>query len=172
MKSPSLRAEGDGAPVLRDVELTVRRGEVIAVMSRNPTGKSTLFKAIIGTIPVTAGTISFAKRDITRLRPFERAALGIGYVPQSGRLFPSLSVEEHLTVAARPGPLTAMQICRTFPALGAKRASPVARLSADERRLLALGCALSLNPRLLLVDDIIGNIDPASSMMCCSCLPG
>jgi branched-chain amino acid transport system ATP-binding protein len=156
-----LRVDIEGVPVLQDVEIAVRRGEVVAVMSRNAAGKSTLLEAIIGIMPVTAGRISFGKRDITRLGPFERAALGIGYVPQKNRFFSSLSVEEHLTVAARPGPHTAMQICRNFPALGARRKSPVSRLSADEQHLLALGCALSLNPRLLLVDDVFENLDPA-----------
>ncbi len=155
----ALSAQGNGGPLVCDVELTVRRGEAVAVMGRSPAGKSTLLKAIVGIIPVTAGTISFAKRDITRLRPFERTALGIGYVPQRWKLFPSLSVEEHLMVAARPGPFTAMQIYRTFPALAARRASRVARLTADEQRLLALGCVLSLNPRLLLIDDILDNVD-------------
>ncbi len=157
-----LRAESGGVPVLRDVELTVRRGEAVAVMSRSAVGKSALLDAIIGIMPVTSGRIMFGKRDIAGLAPAERAALGIGYVPQRTRLFPSLTVDEHLTFAARPGPNTALQICRTFPALGARRKSRVSRLSADEQRLLALGCALSLNPRLLLIDDLLENLEPVT----------
>lgn len=156
-----LRVVAGAALVVRDVELTLGSGEIAAVMNRNAAGKTTLLEAIIGTVPVASGTIAFGRRDITRLKPFERAALGIGYVPQNHRLFPSLNVEEHLTVAARPGRHTAMAILRMFPALGAKRTLTVAELSADEQHLLALGCALSLNPRLLLLDDFFESLEPA-----------
>jgi branched-chain amino acid transport system ATP-binding protein len=155
----NLRVDISGTPVLRDVELAMHRGETVALMGRSAAGKSTLLEAIVGIVPASAGMITFEKRDITPLKPFERAALGIGYVPQKSRLFPSLTVEEHLMIAARNGPFTAMQICRTFPGLGRKRNSHAARLSRNEKYLLALGCALSVNPRLLLIDDIFENID-------------
>jgi branched-chain amino acid transport system ATP-binding protein len=154
-----LRAEISGSPILSDLSLTVARGEAVAVMSRQATGKSFLLEAIMGLRPIRAGKIVFGKRDIARLRPFERAALGIGYVPQRNRLFPTLTVEEHLTIAARGGPYTGMQICRMFPDLGARRNVTARSLASDEQVFLALGCALSVNPRLLLVDDIFESVE-------------
>jgi branched-chain amino acid transport system ATP-binding protein len=142
-----------GGVVLQGLRLSLRRGEVVALLGRNGMGKSTTLKTIIGLLRAKAGTISFNGRDITHLPSYEKSRRGIGYVPEGRRLFPGLTVNEHLVATSRPGAFSPMQVYRLFPQLRERRAQEAATLSGGEQQMLSIGRALTTNPRLLLLDE-------------------
>ena len=142
--------------VLHGVSLDVKPGEVVAVIGRNGVGKSTLMRAIMGLTPARSGEILFKGQQIEHLPSHKIARLGLGYVPQGRRIFPSLNVREHLTLAARPtGPLpwTMARVCEMFPNLAARLGQSGAKLSGGEQEMLATGRALVANPDLMLMDE-------------------
>jgi branched-chain amino acid transport system ATP-binding protein len=149
-----------GGIVLQGLRLSIKRGEVVALMGRNGMGKSTTLKTIMGLLPARTGTISFNGRDITHLRAYEKSQRGIGYVPEGRRLIPVLTVEEHLVATSRPGAFSPMQVYRLFPQLRERRMQQAATLSGGEQQMLAIGRALTTNPRLLLLDEATEGLAP------------
>ena len=148
------------ARVLSGISLTLAEGESLALLGRNGMGKTTLLNSIIGVTRLFGGTLRLGGRDITRLRPEQRAGAGIGWVPQERGIFRSLSVEENLTAVARPGPWTLAKVYELFPRLQERRRNLGTLLSGGEQQMLAIGRALALNPRLLLLDEPLEGLAP------------
>jgi len=149
--------------VLDGVSLALTEGETLSILGRNGVGKTTLLASVLGHTTLHAGEIVFAGQPIAGLRPFRRARRGIGYVPQEREIFPSLDVEENLTVAARPvlgGGWTLERVYALFPRLAERRRSMGNQLSGGEQQMLAIGRALMLNPSLLLLDEPLEGLAP------------
>ena len=136
-------------------------GGVLSVVGRNGMGKTTLCKAIMGLVPVASGSITFAGVSLTGKTPAEVARLGIGYVPQGRRLWPSLTVDEHLQMVATPGGAwTVERVYSTFPRLAERKSNGGGQLSGGEQQMLAIGRALLANPRLLVMDEPTEGLAP------------
>ncbi|MDQ4061413.1 MAG: ABC transporter ATP-binding protein, partial [Pseudomonadota bacterium] len=148
------------ARVISDISLRLREGEALAVLGRNGTGKTTLLNTIVGVTRHFGGTIVLGGRDLTRARPEQRAAAGIGWVPQERNIFRSLTVEENLTAVARPGPWDPARVYGLFPRLKERRANLGNQLSGGEQQMLAIARALVLNPRVLLLDEPTEGLAP------------
>ncbi|MHB2169367.1 ABC transporter ATP-binding protein [Alsobacter sp. R-9] len=148
------------AVVIRDVDLDLQEGQSMAVLGRNGTGKTTLLNTIIGVTQRHGGTIRLRDRDITGLRPDQRAGAGIGWVPQERNIFKSLTVEENLTAVARPGPWSVTRVFELFPRLKERRTNLGNQLSGGEQQMLAIGRALVLNPGLMLLDEPTEGLAP------------
>ena len=146
---------------LQGVDLTLEAG-VFSVVGRNGMGKTTLCKAIMGLVPVSGGSIRIRGDDITRQPPAHIARLGVGYVPQGRRLWRSLSVDEHLQLAAglRRGAWTVERIYKTFPRLAERKDHGGGQLSGGEQQMLAISRALLTNPRLLIMDEPTEGLAP------------
>jgi len=155
-----LRAGYGEAVVLSDISLRLAEGEALALLGRNGMGKTTLINSIVGVTRYLGGSISLSGRDITRLRPDQRAHAGIGWVPQERNIFKSLTVEENLTAVAQPGPWTAARVYELFPRLAERRANLGNQLSGGEQQMLAVGRALALNPRIMLLDEPLEGLAP------------
>ncbi|MCR0981120.1 ABC transporter ATP-binding protein [Roseomonas populi] len=156
----SLSAGYGGAAVLHGIDLTLAEGRSLAVLGRNGMGKTTLLNSIAGLTRRSAGTVVLAGRDITALPPERRARAGIGWVPQERNIFRSLTVEENLTAVARPGPWDVERVYGLFPRLRERRRNGGDQLSGGEQQMLAIGRALVLNPRLLLLDEPTEGLAP------------
>ena len=146
------------AHVLEDVSFEVRDEQPVAVIGRNGMGKTTLCAAIMGLTPPRAtGSIRFRGAELLGKPSYKIAKLGLGYVPQGRRLFPSLSVDEHLRMVARrnggDGGWTPERVYELFPHLGQRRRNGGAQLSGGEQQMLAIGRALLVNPKLLIMDE-------------------
>jgi branched-chain amino acid transport system ATP-binding protein len=148
------------AIVLEDVSLSLAAGESLALLGRNGMGKSTLLATLVGAARQTKGTIHFAGQDLARMPGHRRAHAGLGWVPQERDIFPSLTVEENLTVVARPGPWDLKRVYATFPRLEERRANMGNQLSGGEQQMLAMGRALMTNPSLLLLDEPLEGLAP------------
>src|SRR4249919_1739048 len=148
------------AIVLNEVSLVLPEGQSLALLGRNGMGKTTLINSVVGVTRYVSGDIRLDGRDITRMRPDQRAHLGIGWVPQERNIFKSLTVEENLTAVARPGPWTVGRIYDLFPRLAERRRNLGNQLSGGEQQMLAVGRALVLNPRLLLLDEPLEGLAP------------
>lgn len=155
-----LRAGYGDAVVLGDVSLSVAQGQAIALLGRNGMGKTTLVNAIVGVARSFSGTIRLAGRTITPLRADQRARAGIGWVPQERNVFRSLTVLENLTAVARPGPWTAERVFALFPRLAERKRHLGHQLSGGEQQMLAVGRALVLNPRVVLLDEPLEGLAP------------
>ena len=149
----NLRAGYGEAIVLPNMSLRMPEGQVLAVLGRNGTGKTTLMNSIVGVVRRFGGSITLAGRDITAMRPDERARAGIGWVPQERNIFRSLTVEENMTAVAQPGPWTVDKIYEMFPRLKERRGNFGNQLSGGEQQMLATGRALMTNPHLLILDE-------------------
>jgi branched-chain amino acid transport system ATP-binding protein len=149
-------------PVLRGVGLTVEPGEFVAVLGPNGAGKTTMLRALMGICTVTAGAIAFSGIDLRRRPTPERAALGVGYVPEGRRVWPSLTVADNLQAGAlgarsrmSRGQVSSMvgEVLQIFPSLKPRYKVRAGMLSGGEQQMLAIGRALMSRPRLLLVDE-------------------
>jgi branched-chain amino acid transport system ATP-binding protein len=150
---------GEGV-VLQGVSLTVGEGEALALLGRNGAGKSTLIAALMGIARQRGGAIRLGGLALDRLPPERRAALGLGWVPQERAVFRSLTVAENLSAVARPGRWTARAVYDLFPRLAERRQNLGSQLSGGEQQMLAIGRALMLNPRLLLLDEPLEGLAP------------
>ena len=146
--------------VLEGVDLMLGEGESLSVLGRNGVGKSTLIDTIMGHTRLRAGTLRLGADDIVRWPPWRRARAGLGYVPQEREIFPSLSVREHLRIAARPGPWTIERAYQTFPGLAERRSHYGDALSGGEQQMLAIARALVCNPKVLLMDEPTEGLAP------------
>ncbi len=175
MTAPALALDGVRAGygetvVLDGVSLALPRKGTLALLGRNGVGKTTLLASVLGHTALHAGSIAFEGEAIERLKTYQRARLGIGYVPQEREIFPSLSVEENLTVAARsaasraktrPGtPWTIERVYELFPRLAERRRNMGNQLSGGEQQMLSIGRALMGNPSLLLLDEPLEGLAP------------
>jgi len=156
----NVRAGYGDAVVLDDVSLEVRERESVAVLGRNGVGKSTLLLTIMGFTNLGRGTIAWRGADITRLAPHLRPRRGLGWVAQEREIFRSLSVEENLTVAARPGPWNLEAAFDLFPRLAERRRATGHHLSGGEQQMLAIARGLMTNPSLLLLDEPLEGLAP------------
>jgi len=146
--------------VLEDVAFVLPERSSLAVLGRNGVGKTTLLATVMGLTTFHAGDIAFQGRPVVGLPVYERNRLGIGYVPQTRDIFPSLSAEENLTVAGRPGRWTLERVYELFPRLAERRAAMGNQLSGGEQQMLAIGRALMGNPSLLLMDEPLEGLAP------------
>jgi branched-chain amino acid transport system ATP-binding protein len=155
-----LRAGYGEAVVLPGMSLRLTEGHVLALLGRNGTGKTTLINSIVGVTRRFGGTISVGGRDITAMRPDQRARAGIGWVPQERNIFRSLTVEENMTAVAQPGYWTVDRVYEMFPRLRERRGNFGNQLSGGEQQMLAIGRALTLNPKVLLLDEPTEGLAP------------
>jgi branched-chain amino acid transport system ATP-binding protein len=148
------------ATVLDDCSLTMREGESIALLGRNGVGKSSLLLTIMGHTRMRSGSMRWGGQNLEKLPPHARARAGLGWVPQEREIFPSLTVEENLSVTALPGKWNLAAIYTLFPRLQERRRNFGNELSGGEQQMLAIGRALMLNPKLLLLDEPLEGLAP------------
>jgi branched-chain amino acid transport system ATP-binding protein len=149
--------------VLRGVDLLVSEGEIVSLLGRNGAGRSSLLKAVIGQLPAS-GTVSFKGQEISGLKPFEIARRGLGYVPESRDVFPSLSVEQNLLLGMQKGRAprwSVEELFRMLPLLEQRRHAPAGVLSGGEQQLLALCRTLMGGPDLIMIDEPTEGLAPA-----------
>ena len=160
----NLRAGYGEAVVLQDVSLALDEGQTLALLGRNGTGKTTLINTLAGATRQHGGTIMLgagaSKVALHKLPSHERAAAGIGWVPQERNIFKSLTVDENLTAVARPGPWTVARAYEMFPRLAERKSNMGNQLSGGEQQMLAVARALVLNPKLLLLDEPLEGLAP------------
>jgi branched-chain amino acid transport system ATP-binding protein len=160
LKLDKVTAGYGDAVVLHDVSLELPEHGSLALLGRNGVGKSTLLLTIMGYTQLRNGSMTWRGQDISRLAPNRRATNGIGWVAQEREIFPSLSVEENLTVAARPGAWTLQTVYRLFPRLNERRNNRGNQLSGGEQQMLAMARALMTNPALMLLDEPFEGLAP------------
>src|SRR5215472_5527738 len=160
LKVEALRAGYGEAVVLPNMSLTLPEGQVLALLGRNGTGKTTLINSIVGITRRFGGSVALGGINLTAMRPDQRARAGIGWVPQERNIFRSLTLEENMTAVAQPGPWTVARVYEMFPRLKERRNNFGNQLSGGEQQMLAIGRALTLNPKVLLLDEPTEGLAP------------
>jgi branched-chain amino acid transport system ATP-binding protein len=155
-----VRAGYGETTILEDVSFSLPERGSLALLGRNGVGKTTLLATIMGHTTFQAGTIHFNQKPVQGIPVYERARTGIGYVPQDRLVFPSLSVEENLTVAARSGRWNLERVYDLFPRLQERKHHRGNQISGGEQQMLAIGRALMGNPTLLLMDEPLEGLAP------------
>jgi branched-chain amino acid transport system ATP-binding protein len=155
-----LKAGYGEAVVLAEISLGLDEGQSLALLGRNGMGKTTLINSIVGVTRYRGGVIRLAGRDITKLPPEQRARGGVGWVPQERNIFRSLTVHENLTAVALPGLWTPRKVYEMFPRLGERKTNLGNQLSGGEQQMLAVGRALVLNPKIVLLDEPLEGLAP------------
>jgi len=157
-----INAYYDKSHVLQNVSINIEKGEVVALLGRNGSGRSTTLKTIMGLVTAKSGTIKFHGKDITNHTPFSLAKAGIAFVPEDRRIFPNLTVGENLRLAAlagRKGLWNEKRIYDYFQVLGERKDKP-AKLSGGEQQMLAIARALIANPEIILLDEPMEGLAP------------
>ena len=160
LRVENLSAGYGEARVIQGLGFAVQDGQSLALLGRNGVGKTTLIDSLIGVTDRFGGRIVLAGEDITALPPHLRARRGIGWTPQERNIFRSLTVEENLTAVEQPGSWTAKRVYELFPRLQERRSNMGRQLSGGEQQMLAIGRALVLNPRFLLLDEPTEGLAP------------
>ncbi len=160
-----LRTGYGDTEIVRGLDLDARAGHILAVLGRNGAGKTTTLKAIMGLLPVNAGTVRFQGRDIAGRPSYEIARAGVAYVPETRDIFPSLTVRENLALAARLPPTgsctwTMARVLDFFPRLAERLENGGNQLSGGEQQMLAIARALLMNPQLLVLDEPTEGLAP------------
>ena len=169
-----LRAAYGRTPVLRGIDMTIAKGEIVSLIGRNGVGKTTTMRCLIGLLRATSGQILFEGQPITDLSADSRARLGIGYIPQGRQVFPRMTVEENISVSLLAGRGKDRRLAELayqyFPILKERRRQSAGTLSGGEQQQLAIGRAMVGNPRLMLLDEPSEGIQPSIVQMICEVL--
>ena len=160
LKVENLSAGYGEAVVLHGVSLSLAQGQTLALLGRNGTGKTTFMNTLAGATRQHGGSITLDGVALHQLPLHLRASAGIGWVPQERNIFKSLTVDENLTAVARPGKWTPKQVYEMFPRLAERKGNLGTQLSGGEQQMLAVGRALVLNPKLLLLDEPLEGLAP------------
>ena len=160
LKVHQLSAGYGEAVVLNQVSMSLPQGQTLALLGRNGTGKTTFINTLAGATRQHGGTIELDGVPLHTLPSHERAGAGIGWVPQERNIFKSLTVDENLTAVARPGPWTPARVYELFPRLAERQTNLGTQLSGGEQQMLAVGRALVVNPKLLLLDEPLEGLAP------------
>ena len=168
VEARGLHAYYGASHVLQGVDLTIRRGETLALMGRNGMGKTTLLRTVMGLVPQRRGELRVKGIEMSRAATHEIARQGIAFVPEGRGIFPRLTVREHLAMAARPGASgrrdwTVERVLDTFPRLAERLGHGGAQLSGGEQQMLTIGRALVTNPDLLILDEATEGLAPLIS---------
>ena len=158
------------AKVLDGCDLSLHDGESLAVLGRNGVGKSTLLMTLMGHTRVHSGAIRWLGQDLVGMPQHRRAGIGLGWVPQEREIFASLTVEENLSITALPGKWDLARIYAMFPRLKERRRNWGNELSGGEQQMLAIGRALMLNPKLLLLDEPLEGLAPVIVEQLCEAI--
>ena len=168
-----LHSSYGATPILRGVDLSIGKGEIVALIGRNGVGKTTTMRCVMGLLPASAGSIRLQDQDVTVLSADRRARLGIGYIPQGRHVFPRMTIEENLRVGKLIGPSRAPRtdlVYEYFPMLLERRKQMAGNLSGGQQQQLAIGRALMGSPTLLLLDEPSEGIQPSIVQAICRVL--
>ncbi|SCK59455.1 branched-chain amino acid transport system ATP-binding protein [Variovorax sp. HW608] len=160
LRIENLSAGYGEAVVLHDISFSLGEGQTLALLGRNGTGKTTLINTLAGATRQHGGTITLGGNALHKLPSHQRAAVGIGWVPQERNIFKSLTVHENLTAVERPGKWNAQRVYEMFPRLAERKSNLGTQLSGGEQQMLAVGRALVVNPTLLLLDEPLEGLAP------------
>jgi ABC-type branched-subunit amino acid transport system ATPase component len=166
LRATGVTAGYGGDPVIRNITVRADPGEVVSLVGANGSGKSTFLKSLVGVVRVSAGTVVIGETDMTRKPPEEVARAGVGYVPQIDDVFGPLTVRENLEMGgyllpARDVKARIDEVTAVFPRLAAMLTRPAGKLSGGERKMLAMGRVLMLQPAVFLLDEPTANLAPA-----------